>query len=165
MKKLVLLLSLLSVMLLTACGRYSAWYKIKTVSDWYGLTEESKYEETDNVKEELGSLSEDEKRILSRDGYSEKERIYASHLYDYEVKKVKNIRGAKEYLAEKYPDHEFRITLYESRGKKSTSPTGNIGDDLLWIEFDGVNSGKWVKVIESENGLDFDDNINLQLNN
>ena len=159
MKKLVLVIMIPAIMLLTGCGRYSAWHTIKAAGELAGLFEETEYEETDIVKEELGSLSDDEKRILSRGGYYAKDRIYAGHLYESEVNKVKNIRGAKEYLAENYPDHEFRITLYASRGKKSTSPTGDIGDDLIWVDIDGEDTQTWVQVKETENGLEFSDCI------
>lgn len=160
MKKIVLAI-ITSAILLSGCGRYSAWYKMEKIAKLAGLMEETEYEETDNVKEELGTLSDDEKRILSRDGYYAKERIYAGHLYDDEIKKVKNIRGAKEYLEGEYPNHEFKITLYETRGKKSSSPTGNIGDDVLWLSVDGENTGKWVMIKETETGLDFYDNLSV----
>lgn len=116
------------------------------------------------TREELGSLSDDEKRILSRGGYYAKERIYAGQLYSNEIEKVKKIRGAKEYLKEKYPDQEIVINLYESRGKNSKSPTGNIGDDLIWISADGLDTLTWVKVKETEEGYEYYDNWNESIN-
>lgn len=155
-----------AVLMLSSCGRFSAWNQMKFTADLLGLTKDEGYEESDKVKEELGVLSDDEKRILSRDGYSGKDRIYAGNLYDYEIERVKNIRAAKAYLEEKYPEHTFKITLYESRGKQSSSPTGNIGDDLLWLQMADNEERHyyWVKVIELENGIELEDNIGDSLN-
>lgn len=115
-----------------------------------------KYEE--KTKEELGSLTDDEKRILSRGGYFAKDRIYASQLYDNEIEKVKKIRGAKQYLKDKYPNQTIKINLYESRGENSKSPTGDIGDDIMWISENGENTLTWVKVKETGDGYEYYDN-------
>jgi len=115
-------------------------------------------EQKEKTIEELGSVSDDEKRILSRGGYYDKDRIYDGKLLDNEIEKVKRIRGAKEYLAEKYPGQKFQIDLYEDGGDKSVSPTGIIGDDTMWISENGENSLKWVKVKETENGYEYYDN-------
>lgn len=124
-----------------------------------GINETSSFEKYEaRTEEELGNLSDDEKRILSRGGYYAKERIYAGQLYPNEIEKVKKIRGAKDYLKEKYPDQEIIINLYESRGKNSKSPTGNIGDDLIWISADGLDTLTWVKVKETEEGYEYYDN-------
>ncbi len=115
-------------------------------------------EQKGKTVEELVSISDDEKRILSRDGYYDKERIYNGELLDSEIEKVKRIRGAKKYLADKYPEQKFRIDLYEVGGDKSVSPTGTIGDDTMWISENGENTLKWVKVKETENGYEYYDN-------
>lgn len=159
MKKIFVVLIVSGLLMLTACSQESAWDKMEKAANKLGLTEGNEYSETDNVKEELGSLSSDEKRILSRGGFYAKDRIYAGKLYGNEIQKVKNIRGAKDYLAKKYPNHEFKITLYQSRGKQSNSPTGDIGNDLIWVDIDGENTDTWVEVIESDNGIEFGDNI------
>lgn len=164
MKKILLVMSISILLSLTACSSGSAWDKIEEAAENLGLMEDNENNERDTVAEELGSLSSDEKRILSRGGFYAKDRIYAGRLYGNEVQKVKNIRGAKEYLAEKYPNHEFKITLYQSRGKQSTSPTGDIGNDLIWVDIDGENTDTWVEVIESDNGIEFGDNIASHLN-
>ncbi|MCQ2521589.1 MAG: hypothetical protein MJ105_04345 [Lachnospiraceae bacterium] len=157
MKKIVLVMVLAMVMVLAACGKKPDMDDYWNSPLWNDSEEESGYEETDKVKEELGSLSDDEKRILTNTaGQSTKERIYAGNLYDSEVEKVKVIRAVKEYLAETYPDHEFRITLYLSGHGEFELETDWV---TLYVEIDGVNNDKWVDVRVTEDGMEFKDNI------
>lgn len=65
---------------------------------------------------------------------------------------------AKQYLKDKYPNQTIRINLYESRGKTSKSPTGDIGDDIMWISENGESTLKWVKVKETDDGYEYYDN-------
>lgn len=121
--------------------------------------DENYYDEhKEKTIEELGSVSDDEKRILSRGGFYDKDRIYKGELLDSEIEKVKRIRGAKEYLADKYPEQKFRIDIYEVGGDKSLSPTGTIGDDTMWISENGESTLRWVKVKETEEGYEYYDN-------
>lgn len=143
--KIMVFLCALLCLLVTACTRNT-----NSTSSY------EKYE--DRTKEELGSLTDDEKRILSRGGYYAKDRIYAGQLYGNEIEKVKKIRGAKEYLKDKYPNQTITINLYESRGKNSKSPTGDIGDDIMWISENGENTLNWVKVKETDDGYEYYDN-------
>lgn len=146
MKKIILIsVCMLLCMSLVACGG-------ETVES----NSRNKYKE--KTEAELGRLTDDEKRILSNGGYFAKDRIYDSQLYDSEIEKVKRIRGAKVYLEEKYPNQAFHINLYETKGKKSSSPTGDIGDDTMWISESGENTEKWVKVRETESGYEYYDN-------